>query len=84
MDIDLTDPVALTFSLKYLVNFCKASGLSGTVKLCLSPDVPLLVEYTLAGSSYLRFYLAPKVYLIPQPLEMKSNANKICKIGDEE
>jgi hypothetical protein len=51
----------LTFSLKYLVNFCKASGLSGTVKLCLSNEVPLLVEYALAGSSYLRFYLAPKV-----------------------
>ena len=61
VDIELTDPVSLTFSLKYLVNFCKASGLSGTVKLCLSPEVPLLVEYTLAGSSYLRFYLAPKV-----------------------
>jgi len=61
VEIELTDPVSLSFSLKYLVNFCKASGLSGTVKLCLSPDVPLLVEYTLAGSSYLRFYLAPKV-----------------------
>lgn len=61
VQIELTEPVSLSFSLKYLVNFCKASGLSGTVKLCLSPDVPLLVEYTLAGSSYLRFYLAPKV-----------------------
>lgn len=61
MSIDLTEPVALTFSLKYLVNFCKASGLSDTVKLCLSQEVPLLVEYGLAGSSYLRFYLAPKV-----------------------
>jgi hypothetical protein len=61
VEIDLTEPVALTFSLKYLVNFCKASGLSGTVKLCLSNEVPLLVEYALAGSSYLRFYLAPKV-----------------------
>ncbi|KAL5346951.1 hypothetical protein ACLOAV_008094 [Pseudogymnoascus australis] len=61
VEIELTDSVALTFSLKYLVNFCKASGLSGTVKLCLSPEVPLLVEYALAGSSYLRFYLAPKI-----------------------
>ena len=61
IEIDLSEPVALTFSLKYLVNFCKASGLSNTVKLCLSNEVPLLVEYTLAGSSYLRFYLAPKV-----------------------
>ena len=61
VDIALSEPVALTFSLKYLVNFCKASGLSNTVKLCLSAEVPLLVEYTLASNSYLRFYLAPKV-----------------------
>ena len=61
MEIALSEPVALTFSLKYLVNFCKASGLSTTVKLCLSNEVPLLVEYSLASNSYLRFYLAPKV-----------------------
>jgi proliferating cell nuclear antigen len=60
--IELTEPVALTFSLKYLVNFCKAAGLSKSVKLSLSNEVPLLVEYELAnGGSYLRFYLAPKV-----------------------
>ncbi|KAF4629137.1 hypothetical protein G7Y89_g9010 [Cudoniella acicularis] len=61
VDIELTEPVSLTFSLKYLVNFCKAAGLSKTVKLCLSNEVPLLVEYGLAASSYLRFYLAPKI-----------------------
>jgi len=61
VDIELSEPVSLTFSLKYLVNFCKAAGLSKTVKLCLSSEVPLLVEYNLSGSSYLRFYLAPKI-----------------------
>ena len=61
INIDLTEPVALTFSLKYLVNFCKASGLSKSVKVCLSNEVPLLVEYGLQNNSYLRFYLAPKV-----------------------
>lgn len=61
VEIDLTEPVSLTFSLKYLTNFCKASGLSDTVKLCLSSEVPLLVEYGLSNNSYLRFYLAPKV-----------------------
>ena len=61
VSIALSEPVALTFSLKYLVNFCKASGLSSRVKLCLSNEVPLLVEYSLASNSYLRFYLAPKV-----------------------
>lgn len=65
IEIALSEPVALTFSLKYLVNFCKASGLDNRVKLCLSNEVPLLVEYGLSGEnssgSYLRFYLAPKV-----------------------
>jgi len=61
VEISLSEPVALTFSLKYLVNFCKASGLSERVKLCLSSEVPLLVEYALSNNSFLRFYLAPKV-----------------------
>ncbi|KAK4230665.1 proliferating cell nuclear antigen, N-terminal domain-containing protein [Podospora fimiseda] len=59
--IELTEPVALTFSLKYLVNFCKAASLSQTVKIALSVEVPLLVEFGLSGGSYLRFYLAPKI-----------------------
>lgn len=61
VDIEMTEPVSLTFSLKYLVNFCKAAALSTQVKICLSNEVPLLVEYNLSGSSFLRFYLAPKV-----------------------
>ncbi|AEO54024.1 hypothetical protein MYCTH_2296073 [Thermothelomyces thermophilus ATCC 42464] len=61
IEIELSEPVSLTFSLKYLVNFCKASALSNQVKICLSNEVPLLVEYSLGGSSYLRFYLAPKI-----------------------
>jgi hypothetical protein len=61
VDIELTEPVSLTFALKYLVNFCKASALSNQVKICLAQEVPLLVEYPLSGNSYLRFYLAPKV-----------------------
>jgi hypothetical protein len=65
--IEMSEPVALTFSLKYLTNFCKASGLSSSVKLCLSSEVPLLVEYGLTESSYLRFYLAPKVRFSPLP-----------------
>jgi len=58
--IELQEPVALTFSLKYLVNFCKASGLSNTVTLSLSNEIPLLVEYKMAAG-FVRFYLAPKI-----------------------
>ncbi|KAE8379150.1 Mysoin-binding motif of peroxisomes-domain-containing protein [Aspergillus bertholletiae] len=60
VSIALSEPVALTFSLKYLVNFCKATSLSSKVTLSLSQEVPLLVEYGL-GSGHLRFYLAPKI-----------------------
>jgi len=82
VEIDLSEPVALTFSLKYLVNFCKASGLSESVKLCLSNEVPLLVEYALANNSYLRFYLAPKVRRrVAQYLRLQTNTRQI---GDEE
>jgi proliferating cell nuclear antigen PCNA len=77
VEISLTEPVALTFSLKYLSNFCKATGLSKQVKLCLSNEVPLLVEFDLANSSYLRFYLAPKVSSF-HPLH-DFYANSICR-----
>ncbi|RMZ86918.1 hypothetical protein DV736_g5856, partial [Chaetothyriales sp. CBS 134916] len=61
VNIQLSEPVSLTFGLKYLVNFSKATAIAPKVKLCLSQEVPLLVEYNLSGTSYLRFYLAPKV-----------------------
>lgn len=77
VEIDLTEPVSLTFSLKYLTNFCKASGLSDTVKLCLSSEVPLLVEYGLSNNSYLRFYLAPKVPIITPFCFLSGFANNI-------
>lgn len=59
--ISLVDSVQLTFSLKYLINFCKASNLSKRVNIKLANDVPLLVEYELDGGGHLQFYLAPKV-----------------------
>jgi len=82
--IELSEPVSLTFSLKYLVNFCKASGLSPSVKICLSNEIPLLVEYPLAAASYLRFYLAPKVchVLIGTWRDMADTL--VLQIGDEE
>lgn len=66
--------MSLTFSLKYLVNFCKASALSSQVKICLSNEVPLLVEYSVQGTSWLRFYLAPKVGLSLQLERLRSRA----------
>lgn len=59
--IELNQPVALTFSLKYLSNFTKASPLAKQVTLCMSTEVPLLIEYKMEDAGYIRFYLAPKI-----------------------
>lgn len=59
--IRMTAPVVLDFSLKYLNNFTKATGLSDTVTLNLANDVPLMIEYAVGDVGYVRYYLAPKV-----------------------
>lgn len=59
--IILHDPVALTFSLRYLNNFSKATPLSNSVKVALCKDVPVVVEYPIADMGYIKYYLAPKI-----------------------
>jgi len=59
--IELQSPVTLTFALRYLNFFTKATPLSNSVSLSFSNDVPLLVEYKIADIGYLKFYLAPKI-----------------------
>ncbi|RUS33035.1 proliferating cell nuclear antigen, C-terminal domain-containing protein [Jimgerdemannia flammicorona] len=59
--IELQQSVTLTFSLKYLQNFTKATPLSTRVTLSMSNEVPLLVEYKLDNLGYVRYYLAPKI-----------------------
>lgn len=59
--IELTEPVDLSFALKYLNHFTKATPLSLGVTLSMSPDVPVVVEYRVDTFGYLRFYLAPKI-----------------------
>lgn len=54
-------PVELNFALRYLSLFTKATPLSSQVKLSLSTDVPLMVEYPIEGLGHIRFYLAPKI-----------------------
>jgi len=59
--IRMDEPVELTFALRYLNFFTKATGLSSKVKLSLSKDVPLVVEYSIQELGYVRYYLAPKI-----------------------
>jgi len=64
--INIEEPVSLTFALRYLNFFTRATSLSATVTLSMSKDVPLVVEYPITGKEneqigHVRFYLAPKI-----------------------
>lgn len=59
--IDMQEPVSLTFALRYLNSFTKATPLSPQVQISISADVPLVVEYKIEDMGYIRYYLAPKI-----------------------
>jgi len=61
--IALSEGVQQTFSLRYLNNFTKATGLSEKVVLRMGTEVPLEVEYKIGDENFgaLRYYLAPKI-----------------------
>lgn len=60
-EIQLQEPCALTFALRYLNSFTKATPLSGSVTLSMSKELPVVVEYKIADCGHVRFYLAPKI-----------------------
>merc|ERR1719189_299773 len=59
--IDCVEPVTQTFAMRYLNFFTKATVLSKSVQLSMSPEVPLMVEYQVDEIGYVRYYLAPKI-----------------------
>ena len=68
--ISMTEPICLSFAVKYLNYFAKATPLSTQVCLSLAPDVPLVVEYNILSQAdeeeevnvgHIRYYLAPKI-----------------------
>lgn len=59
--IELKEPVALTFALRYLTSFSKATPLATHVTLSMTRELPVMVEYAMTDMGYLRYYLAPKI-----------------------
>ena len=55
------DKVTLSFALRYLNMFNKASSLCNYVKLMLAAETPLVVEYEIENLGSLKYYLAPKI-----------------------
>jgi len=61
IEIDIKQPVGLTFALRYLNSFAKATPLSSHVTLKLSSELPMVVEYYIPDTGNLSFFLAPKM-----------------------
>jgi len=55
------EPVELTFALRYLNFFTKATSLAPVVSLSMTKDVPLVVAYEMEGLGHLKYFLAPKI-----------------------
>merc|ERR1711937_839037 len=60
-NIEMQEPVTLTFACRYLNMFTKATCLAPQVSLSMSPEVPLVVEYRIGDIGHIRYYLAPKI-----------------------
>jgi len=59
--IEMDEPVELTFALRYLNFFTKATTLGPVVVISMSPDVPVVVEYPIEQIGHVKYYLAPKI-----------------------
>lgn len=59
--IQTDEQVCLSFALRYLTMFTKATNLSTMVNVSLSNDSPLVVKYDIANLGSLQYYLAPKI-----------------------
>lgn len=59
--IDMEEPVELNFALRYLNFFTRATPLSKKVVICMSPGIPIVVEYPIDQIGFVKYYLAPKV-----------------------
>lgn len=59
--METREETSQNFALKHLVNFTKAGVLADRVKISISAEEPLQVEYRIGTFGYMRFYLAPKV-----------------------
>lgn len=59
--IAMEKPVELQFAMRYLLLFTRATALSPSVTLSMTPEIPLVVEYQIENLGYVRYYLAPKM-----------------------
>ena len=58
--LNVTENTNMSYALRYLNMFNKASSLSDSVKLQMSPDIPIVVQYEF-DLGEIKYFLAPKI-----------------------
>ena len=61
IEVSVSEACRVGYSLRYLKAIAAAAPLAPRVALSFSPHFPLLVEYIIQETGFVRFYLAPKV-----------------------
>lgn len=61
VEVEMEEPITLSFALRFMTIFAKGATLSDRVSLKFAKDSPCMVEYAMDNLGYLRYYLAPKV-----------------------
>lgn len=56
-----SENIKMTFALRYLNNFSKATPLSDKIILKMGKDMPLQLEFKIGSNGCIRYYLAPKM-----------------------
>jgi len=60
-ELEVQDPIELSFATQYLKKFTAAGPLSRDVTIALSPDVPMVISYEVEDFGHLKYFLAPKI-----------------------
>ncbi len=68
-------PMKLNFSINYLNHFCKCTNLDKKVKLSLSDESYLSVEFRVGERGYIKFFLAPKIEEDEEMNDVEENNN---------
>jgi proliferating cell nuclear antigen len=61
VEVNIEEPVSLSFALRFMNIFARGAALSDRVTLNFTRDSPCMIEFDIEGVGYLRYYLAPKV-----------------------
>ncbi|WVZ92945.1 hypothetical protein U9M48_038975 [Paspalum notatum var. saurae] len=78
--IEMKEMVSLTFDLRCMNSFSKASVLSDQVTISLSSELPAVFEYKIAEMGYIRYYMLPRM----AKEEMQNEGDEMQRIAKED